>query len=190
MTDGVSIVHVYRNTMLSKVTSAVKEAGLAAIASVYAARTAHTIPTLQSRMAERTSDFQLISVRPFVETGGGINMKKPFTFPVEVKSVDEVCVDSPVYFKDTISCADDIVVCALKSKQHMEIKAHGFELTVPDAIMEASRYADAELCKYIVFEHPIHKRNMKKSSVVLENTAAPVDSNKVMVVSLAWATCS
>lgn len=144
---------------------------------------AHDVPSLPSRIASRTSDFQLISLRPYMENNGELNMKKPFAFPVTIKTVDEVCIDSPVYFKETIGCADEIVVSALNSKHNMEIKAHGIDLTVPNAIMEASRYNDAEYCKYIVFEHPIHKLK-KKSSIVLKNSAAPPDSNKVMVVSL------
>jgi hypothetical protein len=142
------------------------------------------ISNLQSRMTVRTSDFQLISLRPYLESNGELNMKKSFKFPVEVKTVDEVYVDSPIYFKDTINCADDIVVIALKSKQNVEIKAHGIDLTLPDAIMESSRYIDVEYFKYIIYEHPIHKYCKKKSSVVLENSASPVDSKKVMVIHL------
>jgi hypothetical protein len=152
-----------------------------AIRSLFSSLCTDYVPSLRSRMDAATSNFQLLSLRPYVEAGGRVNMNKPFVYPIDVTTTDEVNVDTPVYFKDAVGCADDIVYASFKAKQNTEVKAHGFDISLPAAMMEASRYTEAEQCKFIVFAHPIHL-HAKRSSVVLENTAAPPDSKKVLLV--------
>jgi hypothetical protein len=142
------------------------------------------IPALKDRMASRASDFQLISVLPYV-TPEGLDMKRPYVYPVHLRPMDEVGpVDRAVWRTAKISCADDICMEAATMGADIEIRAAGLDLTTRAAMMEAARRPEAEACRYIVFEHPLQK--FKKgglNSIVLENTAAP-ESNKAMVVTM------
>jgi hypothetical protein len=138
------------------------------------------IPTLKGR----TSNFQLLSLLPYV-TPEGLDMKRPFVYPVHLRRVDEVGpVDRAVWRTAKISCADDICMEATTTGADIEIRAAGLELTTRAAMMEAARRPEAEACRYIVFEYPLQK--FKKgglNAVVLENTAA-AGSNKAMVVTM------
>lgn len=142
------------------------------------------IPALKERMASRASDFQLISVLPYV-TPDGLDMKRPYVYPVHLRPVDEVGpVDRAVWRTAKIGCADDICMEATTMRTDIEVRAVGLDITLPNAMMEAARRPEAEACRYIVFEYPLQK--FKKgglNSVVLENTAA-ADSNKAMVVTM------
>lgn len=145
-----------------------------------------TIPALKGRMTQRSSDFQLISLLPFV-TPEGLDMARPYVYPVHLRRVDEVGpVDRAVWRRVKISCADDICMEAATTGADIEIRAAGLDLTTRAAMLEAARRPEAEVCRYIVFEHPLQK--FKKgglNSIVLENTAAgAADSNKAMVVTL------
>jgi hypothetical protein len=162
------------------------------------------IPTIRDRMAARSSDFQLISLLPFV-TAEGLDMKRPFHYPVHMRPVEEVGpLDRAVWRTAKIACADDICLEAANTRGNVEIRAAGLDLTTREAMMEAARRpepssaaggyepsrlrtrgAEAEACRYIVFEHPLHKfLKGGLNSVVLENTAAPAGSNKAMVVTM------
>lgn len=130
-------------------------------------------------MVARASAFQLISILPFV-TSDGVDMKRPFVYPVHLRPMDEVGpLDRAVWRTAKIACADDICLEASNMSHKIEIRAAGLDITARNAMMEA------EACRYIVFEYPLHK--FKKgglNSVVLENTAAPADSKKAMVVTM------
>lgn len=144
-----------------------------------------TIPTIRDRMASRTSDFQLISLLPFM-TPEGLDMTRPFHFPVHLRPMEEVGpLDRAVWRTAQIGCADDICLEAANVRGNVEIRAAGLDLTTRAAMMEAARRPEAEACRYIVFEHPLHKfLKGGLNSVVLENTAAPAGSNKAMVVTM------
>jgi hypothetical protein len=139
------------------------------------------IPTIRSR----SSDFQLISLLPYV-TAEGLDMKRPFVYPVHLRPVDEVGpLDRAVWRTAKISCADEICLEATNTTHIVEIRAAGLDITTRAAMMEAARRPEAEACRYIVFEHPLHKfLKGGLNSVVLENTAAPAGSNKAMVVTM------
>jgi hypothetical protein len=143
------------------------------------------IPTIRDRMATRSSDFQLISLLPFV-TPEGLDMKRPFHYPVHLRPVEEVGpLDRAVWRTVKIACADDICLEATNTRNNIEIRAAGLDITMRSAMMEAARRPEAEACRYIVFEHPLHKfLKGGLNSVVLENTAAPAGSNKAMVVTM------
>jgi hypothetical protein len=143
------------------------------------------IPTIQDRMASRSSDFQLISLLPFV-TSDGLDMKRPFVYPVHLRPVEEVGpLDRAVWRTAKIACADEICMEAAKTSHDIEIRAAGLDITTRNAMMEAARRPEAEACRYIVFEHPLHKfLKGGLNSVVLENTTAPAGSNKAMVVTM------
>ncbi len=130
-------------------------------------------------MVARASAFQLISILPFV-TSDGVDMKRPFVYPVHLRPMDEVGpLDRAVWRTAKIACADDICLEASNMSHKIEIRAAGLDITTRNAMMEA------EACRYIFLEHPLHK--FKKgglNSVVLENTAAPADSKKAMVVTM------
>ena len=143
------------------------------------------IPTIGGRMVARSSDFQLISLLPFV-TSDGLDMKRPFVYPVHLRPVEEVGqLDRAVWRTAKIGCADDICLEASMTSRDIEIRAAGLDITTRAAMMEAARRPEAEACRYIVFEHPLHKfLKGGLNSVVLENTAAPAGSNKAMVVTM------
>ena len=143
------------------------------------------IPTIRGRMASRASDFQLISLLPYV-TSDGLDMKRPFVYPVHLRPVEEVGpLNRAVWHTAKISCADEICLEASNSSLNIEIRAAGLDITTRNAMMEAARRPEAEACRYIVFEHPLHKfLKGGLNSVVLENTAAPADSKKAMVVTM------
>lgn len=136
-------------------------------------------------MAARTSDFQLISLLPYV-TSAGLDMQRPFVYPVHLRPAEEVGpLDRAVWRTAKISCADEICLEAANTSHDVEIRAAGLDVTTRAAMMEAARRPEAEACRYIVFEHPLHKfRKGGLNSVVLENTAAPAGSNKAMVVTM------
>ena len=143
------------------------------------------IPTIRDRMASRISDFQLISLLPYA-TPAGVDIARPFIYPVHLRPVEEVGpLDRAVWRTAKIDCADDICMEAAKASHDIEIRAAGLEITTRAAMMEAARRPEAEACRYIVFEHPLHKfLKGGLNSVVLENTAAPAGSNKAMVVTM------
>lgn len=143
------------------------------------------IPTIRDRMAARSSDFQLISLLPYV-TPAGVNMDRSFAYPVHLRPVEEVGpLDRAVWRTAKISCADEICLEASRTSHDVEIRAAGLDITTRNAMMEAARRPEAEACRYIVFEHPLHKfLKGGLNSVVLENTAAPTDSKKAMVVTM------
>lgn len=142
-------------------------------------------PSLAERMTKRTSDFQLISLLPY-STPAGVDMSLPMRYPASIRRIDEVGpLDRAVWRTGKIGCADDICLEASNTHSNVEIRAAGLHLTTRAAMMEAARRPEAEACRYIVFEHPLHKfLKGGLNSVVLENVAAPADSNKVLVVTL------
>lgn len=143
------------------------------------------IPSLRDRMTSRASGFQLISLLPYV-TSNGLDMKRPFVYPVHLRPMEEVGpLDRAVWRTAKIACADDICLEASNTSHDIEIRAVGLNVTTRAAMMEAARRPEAEVCRYIVFEYPLHKfLKGGLNSVVLENTAAPAGSNKAMVVTM------
>lgn len=131
--------------------------------------------------------FKLISKRPYLDYDQKgriyVNENKPFLFPVSIKPVKETNVTDAAWGKGSISCADDICYEAMKTKTNIEVKAHRYDVTLFEAMLEVARYEDTENYKYILFEHPIQRRN-GQSGVILENTAAPQSSTDALVVSL------
>ena len=150
---------------------------------------AHTILPVRGSIASRTSDFQLVSLLPYVTTDG-LDMKRPFVYPVHLRPVEEVGpLDRAVWRTAKIGCADDICLEATNTSHEIELRAVGLDITVRSAMMEAARRPEAEACRYIVFEHPLHKfLKGGLNSVILENTAAPAGSNKAMVVTMVEST--
>jgi hypothetical protein len=143
---------------------------------------------LRNLSAFDTNTFKLISLRPYADCdkNGRIytNMSKQFRYPVTIHRLQDVNVENSVWGKQTIGCADDICFQALQLKyNNIEVKAHGMDITLPEAVLEAARHSDAERFKYILFTHPIHSR-VGKPGFILENTAAPSNATEVMVVTL------
>lgn len=144
------------------------------------------LPTVPERMAARATDFQCISLLPYLKSDGTIDRHRPFQFPAMIRPIAEAGpVDRAVWTTAKISCADDICVEAIRTAYSTEIKAVGLELTTRTALLEAARAPEAEECRYIVFQHPFQQRKYGGlNTIVLENTAAPLESDKVLVVSL------
>jgi hypothetical protein len=114
------------------------------------------------------------------------DMNKPFVFPATVCQLSEIGpVDRAVWLTATIASVDDIRIEGSRAITNVEIRAAGMNLTVPEAIMEAARHREVTGCRYIVFEHPIHKY-LKGGlhSIVLENTMVAESEDKVLVISL------
>lgn len=144
------------------------------------------IPPVAERMAARATDFQCISLIPYQAPNGAIDRYRPFQFPAMIRPIAEAGpVDRAVWKVAKISCADDICVQAIQAAYAVEIKAAGLEGTTRTAFLEAARAPEAEACRYIVFQHPLqqHKHN-GLNSIVLENTAAPAESDRALVVSM------
>lgn len=128
------------------------------------------IPTVAERMATRTTEFKCISLIPYQKPDGTIDRYRPFHFPAMIRPVSEGGpVDRAVWTIAKIKCADDICVEASR--------AAGMEGT--------AQAPEAEVCRYIVFQHPIQKiKYGGLNSIVLENIAALPESDKALVVSL------
>lgn len=130
--------------------------------------------------------FGLISIKPFVqidcEGRGIINFKKPFTFQVEVSTVEKETLTAQ-WGRESYSCADDICMLASILPRNMEVVAAGSQYTLADALLEASRLDDAATAKYIVFAHRIQRAH-GRNAVVLENLVAPPGAKHVLVIIL------
>ena len=135
----------------------------------------------------KANSFELISKRPYLAfdaSGKAVaDYKKPFIFPADIVPVSSQNVETPVWVKTQIGCADDICMVALTLEMNMDARAAGINYTLKEAVLEASRTKEAEHCKYILFEEPLHKRGEGKNTVILENTAAQ-DSDKALLVKL------
>lgn len=147
------------------------------------------IPSIADRIANRATDFDLISLLPYTTSTGEINMDAPFKFPATVRPLSEAGrLDSAVWRTSKIACADDICVEGTLARTDIEIRAAGLDLTVAPAIMEAARRKEAAGCRYVVFEYPLHKHIKGLNTIVLENTAAPPTEpgreDKVLVVTM------
>lgn len=58
------------------------------------------IPTLLTRLEDRTSDFQLISLRPYMSVHSyKLDMEKPHVFPTETVAISNVSNTEGVYGK-------------------------------------------------------------------------------------------
>jgi hypothetical protein len=141
-----------------------------------------SFPSLLMRL-ERTGDFKLISLRPYVSKYK-LDMNKPHVFSTKVGLVSHGLNIEGVYGKDSISCADDIIFVAYKLAQNVELRAHGIDLRMKAALFEAARKPECEHVKYILFQDPIHNY-FGKNSFVLENTSVSHGSSHALVISLA-----
>lgn len=141
------------------------------------------LPTVTARMASRTSDFQLITLLPYLTMDGKVDYDKPYHFPAKVVPIaDAGPTDRAVWVHNKISCADDICVEAAMVPNNTEIKANGLDLSTRAALLEAARTTEAETCRFIVVSHPIINRKHKgMNAIVLENTAA-ASSEKALVI--------
>lgn len=162
---------------------------LAKLFSNVFSRSISGVPSLADRMANRSNDFDLISLLPYVTRTGEINMDTPYTFPATVRPLSEAGrLDTAVWRTGKIACADDICVEGTLARTDIEIRAAGLDLTVSPAIMEAARHKEAAACRYVIFEHPLHKHLKGLNSIVLENTAAPPAEpgreDKVLVITM------
>jgi hypothetical protein len=159
------------------------------LSNVFSSRSIAGVPSLADRMANRANDFELISLLPYTTRTGEINMDAPFKYPATVRPLSEAGpVDRAVWRTGKIACADDICVEGSLARTNIEIRAAGLDYTVPPAIMEAARRKEAAGCRYVIFEHPLHKHLKGLNSIVLENTAAPPSApgreDKVLVVTM------
>lgn len=143
-------------------------------------------PTVAERMAARTSEFQCISLMPYVTPAGDLDYNRPFQYPAMIRPVADVGpIDRAVWTTAKISCADDICMEAARAAYNTEMKAAGLELTTRAALLEAARAPEAEICRYIVLQHPIQQRKYGCSSIVLENTSEKAAaSDKALVISM------
>lgn len=147
---------------------------LAKLISNVFSRSTVGVPSLADRMTNRANDFDLISLLPYTTRTGEINMDSPYRFPATVRPLSEAGpVDRAVWRTGKIACADDICMEGSLARTNIEIRAAGLDYTVPPAIMEAARRKEAAGCRYVIFEHPLHKHLKGLNSIVLENTAAP-----------------
>jgi hypothetical protein len=158
------------------------------ILGVFARRIETSVfPSVKERIESRTSDFPLISLRPYLsfDTNGRqvVDFNKPYSFYAELKTVTEENVTNPKWLKESYSCADDIAMLASIIPRNMEVVAAGSVDTVHAALLEASRLKEAETAKYIVFRYLIQKQK-GFNAIVLENLVAPSDSNIVIAVTL------
>ena len=111
-----------------------------------------------------------------------LDMDKPHIFPTEAGHISNVPnTEEGVYGKHSIACADDILYVASKLAQNIELRAHGIDLRMKAALLEAARKPDCENAKYILFQDPAH-RYRGKNSFVLENTAAPGSSHALVIL--------
>jgi hypothetical protein len=131
--------------------------------------------------------FGLISLRPhlsFDRRGMPFaDFNKRFQFPAEIKHVAQANIDSAVWGHEKYGCADDICMLAHIMSRSMEVKAAGSERTIKAALLEASRYTEADRVKYIVFHYKIQAAK-GKNAIVLENLVAPHDADEAIVVTL------
>lgn len=141
------------------------------------------LPTLATRMSARTSDFQPITLLPYLTMDGKVDYDKPYHYSAKVVPItDAGPTDRAVWVHNKISCADDICVEAVMATNNIEIKASGLDLSTRAALLEAARSTEAEGCRYIVVTHPIVNRKYNGvNAIVLENTAA-ASSEKALVV--------
>jgi len=145
------------------------------------------LPSLAERMAASTSDFQPLSLIPYVTPKGEVDFYRPFQFPAAIRPITEVGpTDCAVWAHSKISCADDICVEASKVSSNMEIKANGMDLSTRAALLEAARTKEAATCRFIVVTHPSVNRKYKGvNAIVLENTApSAATSDKALVLTL------
>jgi hypothetical protein len=145
------------------------------------------LPSLAERMAARTSDFQPISLMPYVTPKGDVDFYRPFQYPAAVRPVTEIGpTDRAVWTHGKISCADDICVEASKIASNVEVKAFGINLSARAALLEAARSTEAARCRYIVVTHPaVNRKYNGVNAIVLENTApSATDSEKALVMTL------
>ena len=144
-------------------------------------------PSVKERIESRKSDFQLISLRPYLSFDANgrqvIDYDKPYSFYAELTTVGEENVANAKWVKETYGCADDIAMLASIIPRNMEVVAAGSVDTVHAALLEASRLKEAETAKYIVFRYWIQKHK-GFNAIVLENLVAHPDSNTVIAVTL------
>jgi hypothetical protein len=131
--------------------------------------------------------FDLISLRPYLDYDAKgrayANKNKPFRYPMTIRRLEDTNVNDYVWAKSTIGCADDICYEEIKARSNVEVKAHGMDISLSEAMLEAARCEGIGKYKYILFEHPLQSRR-GTSGIILENTAAPNNASEVVVVTL------
>lgn len=131
--------------------------------------------------------FDLISLRPYLDFDAKgrayANKAKPFHYPMTIRRLEDTNVTDYVWAKSTIACADDICYEEIRARSNVEVKAHGMDISLSEAMLEAARAKGIGKYKYILFEHPLQARQ-GKSGIILENTAAPNNASEVVVVTL------
>ena len=140
---------------------------------------------LSSRLASADAGgFDLISLRPYLDSATGrVDLNRPNLFQVRVERLDPTHrVDAAVLFKKTINCADDICMYAVEDA-HVEARALGIDISIREALFEVARRPETAYSRWILLTHPL-LRGPVKNAVVLENTAATVKSDHVLIVPL------
>jgi hypothetical protein len=139
-----------------------------------------SFPSLLTRFENRVSDFQLISLRPFVSLSTStLDMEKPHVFHTEAIRISNLpsSAAESVFGTESIECADDIVYVSSKIDKNIEVKALGMDIRMKAALLEAARKTEAKHVKYIIFQDPIHKCH-GKNSFVLENVSESGKNSK------------
>jgi hypothetical protein len=160
----------------------------AILTRLFRTSSATELPTVTERMAARTSDFQPISLIPYVSPKGEVDFYRPFQFPAAIRPIAEIGpVDRAAWISSKISCADDICVEAIKADRNIELRAAGFDSKrIRAALLEVARTKETAGCRYIVVSHPLVKRKYNgANAIVLENVApSAAASEKALVLTL------
>ena len=116
----------------------------------------YSFPSLLTRLENRASDFQLISLRPYISLSTQtLDMEKPHVFHTEAVRISNLPSHAEsVFGTESIGCADDIVYISSKMDRNTEVKALGMNIRMKAALLKA-RKTEAEHVKYIIFQDPI-----------------------------------
>jgi hypothetical protein len=137
---------------------------------------------------ELSREFKLISHLPVLsykkDGDQYVDMEKPFAFTNRIEHMHSISnVNSSVLPKKSYECADDICMIALTLEHNMDACAWGINNTLREATLEAARMPEAEHCRYIRIEAPLHNG---AATVVLENTTERANYlQAVLIISLA-----
>lgn len=145
------------------------------------------LPAHNPKRSNTHFGFGLASFRPYLTADKygmpWVNFNKQFVFPAQIKTVAQANVGSAKWGREKYGCADDICMLAHIMSSSMEVKAAGSEQTIKAALLEASRYYEAEQVKYITFRYLIQAAK-GENAIVLENLVAPHGADKAIVVTL------
>jgi hypothetical protein len=143
-------------------------------------------PTVSERIKSRSSDFQLISFRPFLNVDNNgrvlVDYNKRYVFNARIKDRGDEDLTGK-WANESYGCADDIAMLASILSYNIEVIANGSPKTVKAALLEASRTLEAEKVSHIVFRYMIQEYK-GVNAIVLKNLVAPHDATKILVITL------